>query len=71
MYFLERGKMTALGPLGPTSSQQADCVLCLCSGQQGGRHRYLGQGDWVGTQKTAAEDTHTQRWGLTGKGVDP
>ena len=26
-----------------------------------------GQGDWLGTQKTAAEDTHTQRWGLQGK----
>ena len=62
--------MTALVPLGPTSSQQADCVPGPVLRPAGWETPLSGQGDWVGTQKTAAEDTHTQRRGFAGKGVD-
>ena len=62
--------MTNVVPLGPTSSQQAYWEPGPVLSPAGWEAPLTGQGDWLGTQKTAAEDTHTQRWGLAGKGVD-
>lgn len=70
MYFLGEREDDNLGPSGAhLFSAGLLCARpCAQPSRVGGTP--CGQGDWEGTQKAAAEDTHTQRWGLPGKGVD-
>ena len=67
MYFLGEREDDNLGPSGAHLFSAAYWVPGPVLSPAGWEAPLSGQGDWLGTQKTAAEDTHTQRWGLQGK----
>lgn len=67
MYFLGERENNNLVPLGahlfPQTSLLAYCVPGPVLSPAAWERLLSGQGDWMGTQKTAAEDIHTQRRG--------